>query len=204
MNTEHFIAAYRHLVNGIFSKRMPDEYFSNAAKMINAERMDEAIVKELFAELSIGNPSKIDIHANSVREMYWSKYKEKNKLSGERSEALPCKRNTCDGFGMIHAIMPKGTRLEGDGLPAMTTGREYDIMFRCDCILGQQYEKNGNKPEVMTRMSEDKISKGYWIKKETIYNDEVHRERNREKYAEEERQKQYEREMKNLADRKLF
>jgi len=171
LSKQFFIENYKYLANKIFGKRFTDEYFDNAAVKLQATRMNDEILKEVFSELSIGNQMKTEIHAAAIRELYWQKYKKSNNADNEQKDPLPCKKHRCDGKGLVHAIMPKGIKLPAHGgMPTYTTPIEYDIVFRCDCILGQQHEG------ILSKITKEHVEKGYRINRDFIYTEKIHNE----------------------------
>lgn len=114
----YFINGYKELRNTLGKRSITDLYIENACEHTKGHLKNETILKEVFTELSLENPSKVDIDSNSINRVYWRKYHEQNTTDNDSQQ---CRYNLCDGHGVVPALDEVGN----------------DYAFRCNCFLGE-------------------------------------------------------------------
>ena len=144
--------------------RFNEEYFRWNADDMKVDLWEEKIVKEVFDDISRMNPKNIDLSAQEIKRLYWGKYHEMNRQKIMNDERFECKLGLCDGKGLIHATLKKGSLLQGDKLQTIVCPEDYEnYIFRCDCTLGIS-----NQSQVM-QWKDRRIERVYKIDKDSIY-----------------------------------
>ena len=138
MTIDTFVACYKDARNILGKRQITDQYIENAAFRFKAKIWDESIFIDMFDELKVENPLKVDISANAIRTDYWKRYYEKNT---DKAEWQQCKKGLCDGYGIVPA-------LNKDDL---------EYAFKCSCFLGQQIKG-------LATWGDDCIRRGYKLR----------------------------------------
>lgn len=133
----------------LLGKRLiTDMYIDNAATFANVSSKNDSILKEIFEELNISNPYKVDLSIHSIMNDYFKKLGPSFTPTNHSEGPIHCTDGICDGFGIVDASIYKN-------------GYRSDYIFECTCPLG--YRKGLEK--WMTSL----IARGFVIDETKIY-----------------------------------